>query len=98
MLVLVAGLVLFRGVHSVSIVAPGWRSSLIARLGAGPWKALYSVAAAIGLVLIVVGYGMARRSPVVLYTPPAGLRHLALLVMLPVFPLLFAPYLPGRIK
>jgi uncharacterized membrane protein len=98
MLVLVAGLVLFLGVHSVSIVAPGWRSRLIARLGAGPWKGLYSVAAAIGLVLIVVGYGIARRSPVVLYTPPAGLRHLALLVMLPVFPLLFAPYLPGRIK
>ena len=41
---------------------------------------------------------MARRDPVVLYAPPAALRHLALVVMLPVFPLLFAAYLPGRIR
>ena len=33
-----------------------------------------------------------------LYTPPAGLRHLALLLLLPVFPLLFAAYLPGRLS
>ena len=41
---------------------------------------------------------LARREPVVLYTPPAALRHLALLLMLPVFPLLLAAYLPGRIQ
>jgi uncharacterized membrane protein len=98
MLVLVAGLVLFLGVHSVSIAAPAWRQGMVARLGDKPWKGLYSLASAVGLVLLVVGYGIARRSPVVLYTPPAGLRHLALVVMLPVFPLLFAAYLPGRIK
>ena len=98
MLVLVAGLILFLGVHSVSIVAPAWRQGTIARLGEKPWKGLYSVAAGLGLVLVVVGYGIARRSPVVLYTPPAGLRHLALVVMLPVFPLFLATYLPGRIK
>ncbi len=98
MLVLVAGLVVFLGIHSVSILAPGWRSATIARIGAQPWKGVYSIVAAIGLVLVVVGYGIARRSPAVVYTPPAMLRHLALLVMLPVFPLLFAAYLPGRIK
>ena len=98
MLVLVAGLVLFLGVHSVSIAAPGWRRAMVGRLGEGPWKGIYSLAAAIGLVLVVVGYGLARRSPVVLYTPPAGLRHLALVVMLPVFPLFIAAYLPGRIR
>ena len=98
MLVLVVGLVIFLGVHSVSIVAPGWRAATVARLGERPWKGLYSLASAVGLVLIVVGFGMARRDPVVLYTPPAALRHLALVVMLPVFPLLFAAYLPGRIR
>ena len=98
MIVLLLGLIVFLGVHSVSIAAPGWRSAQIARFGAGGWKGLYSVAAGVGLALVVVCYGMARREPVVLYTPPQALRHLALVVMLPVFPLLFAAYLPGRIS
>ncbi|MEO8081383.1 MAG: NnrU family protein [Caldimonas sp.] len=93
-----AGLVLFLGIHSVSIVAPTWRMRQVARLGEGAWKGLYSLAAAVGLGLLIVGYGMARQAPVVLYSPPAALRHVALLVMLPVFPLLFAAYLPGRIS
>ena len=98
MLVFVVGLVLFLGIHSVSIVAPRWRAATVARLGERPWKGIYSVAAGIGLALLIVGYGMARREPVVLYAPPQALRHIALLVMLPVFPLLFAAYLPGRLR
>jgi uncharacterized membrane protein len=95
---LLLGLVVFFGVHSVSIAAPGWRGAQIARFGDRGWKGLYSVVAGIGLALLIVGYGMARREPVVLYTPPPALRHLALAVMLPVFPLLFAAYLPGRLS
>ncbi|MEO5882385.1 MAG: NnrU family protein [Caldimonas sp.] len=98
MIVLVLGLIVFFGVHSVSIAAPGWRSAQIARHGERAWKGVYSIAAGIGLALLIVGYAMARREPIVLYTPPAGLRHAALLVMLPVFPLLFAAYLPGRLR
>ena len=98
MTVLLIGLVLFLGVHSVSIAAPGWRAAQIAARGERTWKGLYSLAAGIGLALLIVGYGIARHEPVVLYTPPAGLRHLALLLMLPVFPLLFAAYLPGRLS
>ena len=98
MLVLVAGLVLFLGIHSVSIVAPRWRLSMIERLGAGPWKGIYAIVSAVGLVVLVIGYGMARREPVALYAPPAGLRHLALLLMLQAFPLFIASYLPGRIS
>jgi uncharacterized membrane protein len=90
--------VLFLGIHSVSIVAPAWRDAQVAARGEGAWKGLYAVAAGIGLVLLIYGYGLARQTPVVLYTPPAGLRHLALLLLVPVFPLLFAAYLPGRIK
>lgn len=98
MLVFLAGLGLFLGVHAVAIAVPGWRSAQITRLGEGRWKGLYSLVAGVGLALLIVGYGLARREPVVLYSPPAALRHLALLVMLPVFPLLFATYLPGRIQ
>ena len=95
---LVLGLVLFLGVHSVSIVAPGWRDAQVARLGEMPWKAIYAVISLVGLVLLVVGYSAARQSPVVLYAPPTFLRHGAALLMLPVFPLLIATYAPGRIK
>ena len=98
MLILVAGLLVFLGVHCVSIAAPRWRAAQVQRLGEGAWKGLYSAVSAIGLVLLIVGYGMARREPLLLYTPPAGLRHLALLLMLPVFPLLLAAYLPGRLQ
>ena len=95
---LVLGLLIFLGIHSVSIVAPAWRDSQHARLGDGPWKGLYAVIAIVGFVLIVVGCGAARQSPVVLYSPPLFLRHFALLLLLPVFPLLLAAYLPGRIQ
>lgn len=98
MTILILGLVLFLGVHSVSIVAPGWRDATQARLGEGPWKGLYSLLSIVGFALIIIGYGLARQSPVVVYTPPAWLRHLALLLLLPAFPLLLAAYLPGRIK
>ncbi|MDN8616980.1 NnrU family protein [Variovorax ginsengisoli] len=98
MSLLVIGLVLFLGIHSVSIVAPAWRDAQVARRGERAWKGMYALASLAGLLLLIHGYGQARLTPVVLYTPPTGLRHLALLLMLPVFPLLFAAYLPGRIQ
>lgn len=98
MLWLVAGLVLFLGVHSVSIVAPGARDRWAARLGENPWKGIYSIVSLAGLVLIVLGYSAARQAPIVLYTPPTALRHLSALLMLPVFILLIAVYVPGRIR
>jgi uncharacterized membrane protein len=95
---LIAGLVLFLGVHSVAIVAPTFRTRTIQRMGEGAWKGLYALISLAGFVLICYGFGSARQAPVVLYSPPTWLRHLAFLVMLPVFPLLIAAYLPGRIK
>ncbi|CAN7380861.1 MULTISPECIES: NnrU family protein [unclassified Variovorax] len=98
MSLLVVGLILFLGIHSVSIVAPAWRGAQIERRGERVWKGMYALASLAGLVLLIYGYGLARQTPVVLYTPPPALRHVALLLMLPVFPLLFAAYLPGRIQ
>jgi uncharacterized membrane protein len=98
MTTLVLGLIIFLGAHSVSIVAPAWRDAMRTRLGEGPWKGLYSVVSVAGFAMIIIGYGLARQQPEALYTPPFWLRHLALLLLLPVFPLLLAVYLPGRIK
>jgi uncharacterized membrane protein len=95
---LVLGLILFLGTHSISIAAPGWRDRTAARIGEQAWQGIFAVLSVAGFVLIVWGYGLARQNPVVLYLPPVGLRHLTVLLMVPVFPLLFAAYLPGRIQ
>ena len=91
---LVLGLVLFLGVHSVRIVADGWRTQMRARLGEGAWKGLYSVASVVGLVLVVWGYGLARQQPVVLWQPPVMMKHLNSLFTLAAFILLAAAYVP----
>ena len=98
MSVLLLGLIIFLGVHSVSIVNEPWRDRMVARLGEWPWKALYALASLGGVVLVVWGYGLARHDPVVLYAAPLWLRHVALLLLVPIFPLLLAAYLPGRIQ
>lgn len=98
MILLLVGLLLFFGAHSVSIVAPQWRDRIAQHLGANAWRGIYTVVSIIGFVLIIKGYAAARTAPTVLYVPPAGLRHVAAALMLPVFIMLLATYLPGRIK
>jgi len=98
MILLIVGLVLFLGIHSVSIVAPGLRDAQVALRGDKVWKGVYAVVSIVGFVLLLYGYGLARQSPVVLYSPPVWMRHVTLLLMIPVFPLLIAAYAPGRIK
>jgi uncharacterized membrane protein len=95
---LVAGLVLFLGIHSVSIISDAWRNRMVERIGRFPWQAIYGLVAIAGLVLIVWGYGLARQEPTVIYQPPIWLRHVSLLLLVFIFPLLLAAYLPGRIK
>lgn len=97
MLELITGLVVFLGVHSIAIVAPAWRNAMVRRWGAGPWKMLYSLLALIGLVLLIHGYGVARIDAFWLYVPPVWTRHVGMVLLLPVFVLLLAAYLPGRI-
>lgn len=94
MLVLILGLLIFLGVHSVRIFADGWRTRTIARIGEKPWKGGYSVLSLIGFALIIWGYGLARQQPVVLWAPPMGMKHLNSLFTLAAFILLAAAYVP----
>jgi len=94
MTVLIIGLILFLGVHSVRIFAEGWRTAQIAQRGEGAWKSLYSVASIVGFGLIVWGYGLARAEPTVLWAPQPWARHLAALLMIFAFILLAAAYVP----
>lgn len=98
MLIFIVGLLMFFSVHSISIVAPRWRDAQVSRLGDNGWKGLYSLVSIASFAAMLYGYGIVRHAPVMLYAPPVALRHLALLLMVPVFPLLIAAYFPGRIK
>ncbi|HRN75563.1 NnrU family protein [Ottowia sp.] len=94
MTLLILGLILFLGVHSVRIFADDWRTRQVARLGLMSWKGLYSVVSLLGFALIVWGYGLARQQPVVLWTPPVFTRHLNSLFTLLAFILIVAAYVP----
>jgi uncharacterized membrane protein len=94
MSILMIGLALFLGIHSVRIVAEGWRAARIARIGENAWKLGYSVLSALGLALVIWGFGLARQAPVFLWHPPIGMRHVAALLTVVAFVFLAAAYVP----
>ncbi|MBC53818.1 MAG: NnrU family protein [Gammaproteobacteria bacterium] len=99
MALLIAGLLLFLGMHFTGILANDWRQSMIEKRGAGTWKVLYSAVSIVGFILIVIGYGAARTDPVFLWAAPVWARHLAMPLTLIAFILLAATYVPqNRIK
>jgi uncharacterized membrane protein len=92
------GLVVFLGAH-VFVSMRGHRAALIAKLGEGPYKGLFSLVSVVGLVLI--GYGFARyrtEGLIPLWYPPAWTRHIVEAAMWPASVALVAPYIPGDIK
>ncbi len=91
---LVLGLLIFLGIHSLRIVADDWRTAQLVRLGEARWKGVYSLVSAVGLGLVIWGYGQARASPIAIWLPAPWTRHLAALLTLPAFVLLVAAYLP----
>ena len=96
---LIAGLLIFLGVHSVGIAAPQWRTQQVARMREGSWKLAYGAVSLVGLFLVIWGYGLARADPVVLWAAPAFARHLTALLTVIAFVLIAAAYVPGtRIK
>jgi uncharacterized membrane protein len=88
MIILLIGLVLFLGIHSVRIVADDWRGRVVARRGAMTWKGLYSLLAIAGFVLICIGF--------VLWSPPRWTHDVAAALTLLAFILVTAAYVPGN--
>jgi len=94
---LILGLVLFLGVH-VLTTRRDLRASLVARLGEGGYKAVYSVVAIIGVALAAKGFSVYRATEWVdIWYPPKAMRHLTLALMLPAVILVVASYIRGRI-
>ncbi len=100
MLVLVAGLVLFLGVHLLPAQVE-LRRELTARFGPGPYKLGFVAVSAIGLALIVYGYGKVQMLPgknPQLWIPPIWSKHVAFTLMLPALVLLVSAYVPSRLR
>jgi uncharacterized membrane protein len=73
MSMLVTGLALFLGVHLLPAVPPA-RAALVGAWGPARYKALYALASAAGLVLIVVGYASSGAREQVFAPLPLAVR------------------------
>ncbi len=99
MLLLIVGLVLFLGAHSVRIFFAQWREEFINERGEGAYKGIYSALSLVGLVLLIMGYAQTRLAPQFIWSPPVAMAHAASLLTLFAFVFLAAAYVPGnRIK
>lgn len=95
MTLLIVGIILFLSVHLVRVVAPDLRRSMIARLGENGWRAGYSVASILTLILLIYGFGQARQVTGMLYNPPIWTAHIAITLMLIAMICLVASLLPA---
>ena len=97
LLVMIVGLVLFLGVHTLT-TQRGLRAQCVAAMGEGGYKIGYAVASFAGLALIVWGFAHYRAEGMIsVWSPPPFLRHLNVALMLPAVILVVASYLRGRI-
>ena len=98
LLVMILGLVLFLGIHTLTTQRDA-RAALIKALGGeGTYKALYGLMALVGLALIVWGFAHYRAGEFrQIWHPPTFLKHLNIALMLPAVILVVAAYMRGRI-
>lgn len=95
MVLLIAGLLVFLGVHLLPTF-PTKREVLIARIGLLPYKALFTVVSLAGFLMII--YGKAQAPYVAIWEPPMFLRHITMLLVLLAFIALVATYVPSNTK
>lgn len=79
---LIAGLILFLGIHLARVVAPDFRTNMIATRGNGLWQGIYTAASLAGFGLVVWFYGDAVANGPYLYEPPVWMKHINALLML----------------
>ena len=94
MTLLICGLILFLGIHSVSIFADQWRNDQVAKLGALKWKMIYSLISIVGLALMTIGYLQARPQPLTIWSPPPWAWQITVYFSLVSLILIAAAYIP----
>jgi uncharacterized membrane protein len=96
--IMILGLAVFIGAH-VLVTLREHRAGVIARLGEGRYKGLFSLVSLLGIILI--GYGFARYRAagyIDVWYPPAWTRHVTDLLVWPAIVCVVAAYIPGDIK
>jgi uncharacterized membrane protein len=96
MIIMIAGLVLFIGIHLVP-TGPALRARLMAGLGDKPYRAFFALIAALGLVLIIAGYHM-RPERVQLFAPFPAARGAAPVLVTIAFVLFAAANMKTHIR
>lgn len=96
MAMLICGLILFLGIHSVSIFAHNWRNAQVKKLGIVTWKVIYSLISVAGLALITVGYLDARPQPITIWSPPSWAWLITVYFSLVSLILVAAAYIPNN--
>jgi uncharacterized membrane protein len=94
----ILGLLIFLGTH-VFVSMRDRRAALVARIGEGPYRGLFSLVSIVGIVLIGYGFATYRAAgPIMLWYPPGWTRHIVIALMWPASILVAAAYIPGNIK
>jgi uncharacterized membrane protein len=97
LLVMILGLVLFLGIHTVT-TQRDFRAGLVASWGEGGYKIGYALLSLVGLALIVWGFAWYRATGWInVWYPPKALKHMTVALMLPAVILVVASYIRGRI-
>jgi uncharacterized membrane protein len=94
---MIAGLVIFLGTHTFTTQRAA-RARMVASLGEGTYKILYSLVSVLGVALIVWGFAQYRATGWIdIWQPPVALKHIAVALMLPAVIMVVASYIRGRI-
>jgi uncharacterized membrane protein len=97
LLVMILGLALFLGVHTLTTQRE-LRARVVASVGEGTYKIGYALASLLGLALIVWGFAHYRATGWIdVWYPPIALKRITDALMLPAVILVVASYIRGRI-
>jgi uncharacterized membrane protein len=92
---LILGVLFFAGVHWLP-TAPATRARVVARLGAEPYKGLFSLGIVVGIALMVIGWRSAV--PNYLYAPPGWGVAVAIPLVFAALVFFVASRLPTNLK
>ena len=97
LLVMILGLVLFFGVHTLTTQREV-RARVIVVAGEGGYKMGYALVSVLGLALIIWGFARYRATGWIdVWYPPVAFKHITVALMLPAVILVVASYIRGRI-